>query len=42
MNNHVAVALVVVIQFQGHEIAAERIYWNQVAVFWQVGLLRPE
>lgn len=35
----VEVALVVVVQLQGDEIARERIYWDQASVMVQIGLL---
>jgi carboxymethylenebutenolidase len=36
---HVSVALVVVVEFAGDKISAERIYWDQASVLAQLGLL---
>ena len=39
-NKPVAIDLVVVVEFRGDKVAAERIYWDQATVLWQVGLLQ--
>jgi carboxymethylenebutenolidase len=36
----VAIDLVVVVQFRGDKVAAERIYWDHAGMLRQVGLLR--
>ena len=38
----VAVALVVVVQFDGDKMVHEHLYWDQASVLVQVGLLQPE
>jgi carboxymethylenebutenolidase len=38
----VELPLLVVVQFRGDKLAAERIYWDQASLLVQVGLLRPE
>jgi carboxymethylenebutenolidase len=38
-NRPVDIDLVVVVQFRGDKLAAERIYWDQATVLRQVGLL---
>src|SRR5499427_4553766 len=40
--NRVAVALVVVVQFDGDKMVHEHLYWDQASVLVQVGLLQPE
>ena len=35
----VEVAIIVVVEFEGEKISAERIYWDQASVLVQVGLL---
>jgi carboxymethylenebutenolidase len=35
------IAKVVVVEFRGGKIAAERIYWDQASVLVQLGLLDP-
>ncbi len=37
----VEIPMVVVVQFQGDQIACERIYWDQASVLVQIGLLEP-
>ena len=37
----VEVPFVVVVQFQGDQIACERIYWDQASVLVQIGVLDP-
>ena len=38
-NRKVDIDIVVVVQFRGHKLSAERIYWDQATVLRQVGLL---
>jgi carboxymethylenebutenolidase len=38
-NKKVDIDLVVVVQFCGHKLCAERIYWDQATVLRQIGLL---
>ena len=40
-NRKVEVPMVAVVQFEGNEIACERIYWDQACVLVQIGLLDP-
>ena len=40
-NRKVEVPMVAVVQFEGNEIACERIYWDQACVLVQLGLLDP-
>jgi carboxymethylenebutenolidase len=37
----VEVPFVVVVQFQGDQIACERVYWDQASVLVQIGVLDP-
>jgi carboxymethylenebutenolidase len=37
----VELALIVVVQFDGHKLAQENIYWDQASVLVQLGLLDP-
>jgi carboxymethylenebutenolidase len=39
-NKPVAIDLVVVVEFRGDKVAAERIYWDHATVLRQVGLLQ--
>jgi carboxymethylenebutenolidase len=38
-NKRVAIDIVVVVEFRGDKLSAERIYWDQATVLRQVGLL---
>ena len=38
----VEIALLAVVQFDGHKLAHEHLYWDQASVLVQLGLLRPE
>jgi carboxymethylenebutenolidase len=40
--HRVSAALVVVVEFAGEKISAERIYWDQASVLAQIGLLNAE
>lgn len=38
---HVRVPFVVVVEFEGDKLSAERLYWDQATVLQQLGLLPP-
>jgi carboxymethylenebutenolidase len=38
---HVSVPFIVVVKFEGDQLKAERIYWDQATVLRQLGLLPP-